>query len=66
MAREIYAFKIFLFINQFNLTKQEENSLVEHNCFIVKCSASNSGTAPIKLLITIKIFKDNEEDGDEK
>lgn len=53
MAKGIYGLKIFLFRNQFKLTKQEENSLVELNCFIIKCyamywfTASNSEMAPL-------------------
>ncbi|XP_050525089.1 uncharacterized protein LOC126896389 [Daktulosphaira vitifoliae] len=53
MAKGIYGLKIFLFRNQFKLTKLEENSLAELNCFIIKCyavnwfTASNSEMAPL-------------------
>lgn len=39
MSKRIYGPKIFLFRFQFKLTKQEENSLVDFNCFIIKCYA---------------------------
>lgn len=53
MAKAISALKIFLFRNQFKLTKQEKNSLVELNCFVVKYyvmnffTASNNEMAPL-------------------
>lgn len=53
MSKGIYGLKIFLFRNQFKLTKQEENSLVELNCLVIKCYAmywftvSNCEMAPL-------------------
>lgn len=50
MPKAIYALKSVLFINQLKLTKHEENSFVELNCFVVKCYAINWFTASINKI----------------
>lgn len=50
MSKAIYALKSVLFINQFKLTKHEENSFVELNSFVVKYYAINWFTASINKM----------------
>lgn len=47
MAKGIYTLKIFLFRNQFNLTKKESRSIAEINAFIVKCYVVHWFSAPV-------------------
>lgn len=60
MAKGIYALRIFLFRNQFKLTKQEKYSLVELNRFIIKCYAMNwfiASNSEIASLNDIRILR---------